>query len=143
MSTAFNAEGLRVLVVDDNPDAADSMAMLLRLWGHHAQVSYDGTSALEMACFYQPDVILLDIGMPLMDGFEVAEQLRQQDAKEPILIAVTGFGDAAHRLRGDAAFDHYLIKPIEGDELERLLATINLPKETGHGTSSVQRLQPA
>src|ERR1700726_90899 len=97
VDSAFKADGhttqltgLRVLVVDDNRDAADSLALLLSFWGHEVQVAYDGASAFQVACSCRPSVMLLDIGLPKLDGHQLARQLRQEPSlKGAILIAVT------------------------------------------------------
>ena len=114
---------LRVLVVDDNRDAADSLSLLVNLWGNDARTAYGGPAALEMSLVQQPDVVLLDLSMPKMDGCQVARRLRQQTAfADTLLIAVTGWTDQAHRrLCDEAGFDHYLIKPIDLARLEILL----------------------
>jgi CheY-like chemotaxis protein len=114
---------LRVLVVDDNQDWADSMAMLLNLWEHDGRVAYNGTTALEMASVCQPDVLLLDLAMPKMDGCRVARQLRRQARfRDTLLIVITGYADHAHRrLCDEAGVDHYLIKPIDLSSLKTLL----------------------
>ncbi len=114
---------LRVLVVDDNRDAADSLSMLVNLWRHDGRAAYDGATALEMASVRQPDVVLLDLSMPKMDGCQMARRLRRQAAfADTLLIAVTGWTDQAHRLLCDnAGFDHYLLKPIDLARLENLL----------------------
>jgi CheY-like chemotaxis protein len=115
---------LRVLVVDDYSDAADSLAMLVALWGHRAWVARDGQATLEMASTCQADVLLLDIAMPNMDGCQVARRLRRQARfKGTLLIALTGWADDAHRrLAEKAGFDLYLIKPVAPSTLEVLLA---------------------
>ncbi|HEY7157217.1 MAG TPA: response regulator [Gemmataceae bacterium] len=114
---------LRVLVVDDSRDAADSLSRLVNLWGNDARTAYDGAAALEMAVALNPHVVLLDLSMPKMDGCQVARQLRQQTAfADTLLIATTGWTDQAHRLLCDEVdFDHYLIKPIDLDRLKILL----------------------
>jgi CheY-like chemotaxis protein len=114
---------LRVLIVDDNRDAADSLSMLVNLWEHDGRVAYDGAAALEMASVCRPDVVLLDLAMPRMDGCQVAWQLRRQSRfKRTLLIALTGYTDHVHRrLCDEAGFDHYLIKPIDLSSLETLL----------------------
>jgi two-component system, OmpR family, response regulator len=112
--------GLRLLVVDDNRDAADSLAMLLGLWGHRARVAYDGASALRAAGAEPPDAVLLDLGMPGLDGYDLATDLRPA-----ALIAVTGYADRAHRDRADAAgFDHFFVKPVDLDALRDLLVDL-------------------
>ncbi len=114
---------LRVLVVDDNRDAADSLSLLVKLWGDDARAAYDGVQALEMALVQQPDVVLLDLTMPKMDGCQVVRRLRQQTAfADTLLIAITGWADQAHQLLcNEAGFDHYLVKPIDLVHLEILL----------------------
>ena len=116
--------GKRLLVVDDNQDAADSLAMLLRLQGHEVRVAYSGLAALEMTKTYTPDVVFLDIGMPGMDGYEVARRMRQQPGLEKtVLAALTGWGQQEDRRRtAEAGFDHHLVKPPEPQILDSLLA---------------------
>ena len=116
--------GHRLLVVDDNQDAADSLAMLLRLQGHEVRVAYSGLAALEMTKTYTPDVVFLDIGMPGMDGYEVARRLRQQPGLEKVVLAaLTGWGQQEDRRRtAEAGFDHHLVKPPEPDAVEGILA---------------------
>lgn len=117
------ARKLRVLVVDDNRDCADSLSMLVNLWGNEVQTAYDGSAALVMTVERPPDVVLLDLGMPEMDGCRMARQLRCQTRfTHTLLIAITGYADQTHRLLCDeAGFDHYLLKPIEVADLENLL----------------------
>jgi CheY-like chemotaxis protein len=114
---------LQVLVVDDNRDTTDVMARLVSHWGHEAQRAYDGATALSMAARQAPDVVLLDIAMPHMDGCQVAERLRGDTRlRDCLLIAITGCGEAANRLRcRDAGIDLFLIKPVDSSLLETLL----------------------
>ena len=113
---------LGVLVVDDNRDAADSLAVLATLWGYDARLAYDGATALQSALTNPPDVVLLDIGMPQMDGLRLAGLLRgQARLADALLVAVTGYADEVHRRLCAVAFDHYLVKPIEPEVVERLL----------------------
>jgi CheY-like chemotaxis protein len=113
---------LRVLVVDDSRDAADSLALLVTIWGHDARVAYDGEAALESVAIRPPDVVLLDIGMPTMDGFHLAELLRRQTRlAATVLVAVTGYADEAHRRLWKGGIDHYLVKPVDPTTVERLL----------------------
>ncbi len=116
--------GHRLLVVDDNQDAANSLAMLLRLQGHEVRVAFSGVAALEMTKDYAPDVVFLDIGMPGMDGYEVARRLRQQPGLENVVLAaLTGWGQQEDRRRtAEAGFDRHLVKPVEPAALEGLLA---------------------
>ena len=117
----------RVLVVDDNVDAALSLARLLEMTGHEFRLAYDGPSALEAVMDYQPDVVLLDIGLPGLDGFEVAQQIRQKAALSKIvLVALTGYGqDADRRLSQDAGFDYHLVKPASFSQIERILLSVS------------------
>lgn len=114
---------LRVLVVDDNHDCADSLSMLVRQWGYDVQTAYTGWAGLEMVANRQPDVALVDLAMPEMDGCRMARRFRQQTRfNHTLLIAITGYTDKAHLLLCDeAGFDHCLIKPIEPAHLENLL----------------------
>jgi signal transduction histidine kinase/ActR/RegA family two-component response regulator len=113
----------RVLVVDDNRDAAESLAQLLKLKGHEVRAVFDGPSALDAARTYQPDVILLDIGLPRMDGYEVARRLRDQpECCKTCLVALTGYGREEDRRRSEqAGFDFHLVKPVEPAELHDML----------------------
>jgi CheY-like chemotaxis protein len=113
----------RVLVVDDNRDAAETLALLLTHIGHAVDVAHDGASCLELAQRNTPDVALIDIGLPGIDGYEVARQLRRRIGGDVLLVAVTGYGLEADRQRSaDAGFDHHLVKPVDIGALERLLA---------------------
>jgi PAS domain S-box-containing protein len=113
----------RVLVVDDNRDSAETVALVVELWGHETRVAYDGAEALEAALVYRPEVILLDIGLPGMDGYEVARRLRTLDGLRGVkLVAMTGYGGEEDRQRArEAGFDHHLVKPVDPRELEALL----------------------
>jgi PAS domain S-box-containing protein len=115
--------GKRLLVVDDNEDSANSLAMMLRLNGHEVRVAFSGVAALEMTKVYTPDMVFLDIGMPGMDGYEVARRMRQQPGLQNIvLVALTGWGQQEDRRRtAEAGFNHHLVKPLDPDALERLL----------------------
>jgi CheY-like chemotaxis protein/two-component sensor histidine kinase len=119
----------RVLVVDDNTDAAESVAMLLRLWGHAVRVAHTGPEALRAAEEYQPDVVVLDIGLPGMDGYEVARRLRERPHfQKTVLAALTGYGQADDRRRSeDAGFDHHLTKPVAPDALQTIIAQAARP----------------
>ena len=120
--TAPHPHALRVLIVDDNEDAAEMLAHTLGFLGHQAHVAYDGPQALEQAADLRPDVALLDIGLPGMDGYELAGRLKALFAGLR-LIAVTGYGQDADRARAAAAgFDHHLVKPVDLDRLIGLLA---------------------
>jgi PAS domain S-box-containing protein len=114
----------RVLVVDDNVDAADSLALMLRLQGQDVQVAYDGPSALAQAQANPPDVAFLDLGMPKVDGYDLARSFRTHpDLKGVVLVALTGWGQPEDRQRTkEAGFDHHLVKPVEAAALHQLLA---------------------
>jgi PAS domain S-box-containing protein len=124
-----NAEGhagRRILVVDDNVDSATSLAMLLERQGNIVRTAHNGHGALQAAADFVPDVVLLDIGMPGMDGFQVAQKLRYlPQTKNAVLIAQTGWGQERDRLRStEAGFDHHLVKPVDPEALNRLLASL-------------------
>jgi CheY-like chemotaxis protein len=114
----------RVLIADDNHDAAASLAMLLELAGHEVRVAHCGRDALVLAPAFRPEVAVLDIGMPDLSGYEVARALRAAPSTGPLLlIALTGWGQSEDRRRAvEAGFDHHLTKPIDPDRLERLIA---------------------
>ncbi len=114
----------RIVLADDNRDSANSLAMLLKLMGHQVQVAFDGLEAIDAVEKYQPDVALLDIGMPGLCGFDVAIKLRQDPTLHGLrLIAITGWGSAEDRRRSrESGFDHHLVKPVDIDALEKLLA---------------------
>jgi len=117
----------RILVVEDNPDAAESLATLIALMGHEVRSVHDGASALETAAVFRPDVVLLDIGLPDINGYEVAPRLRQQPGLERIaLAALTGWGQEEDRLRArTAGFDHHFVKPIDVNGLRAWLASLD------------------
>jgi PAS domain S-box-containing protein len=116
----------RILVVDDNRDAANSLAMILRIMGHEVQTVHDGIAAIETAAATQPAVILLDIGMPRLNGYDVACEIRRQEwGKGVVLVALTGWGQEDDRRRSlEAGFNFHLVKPIEIAALEKLLADL-------------------
>jgi PAS domain S-box-containing protein len=115
----------RVLIVDDNEDSAESMAVLLRLRGHEVRLSYDGQSALEEAHAFKPDVMFLDLNLPRMDGYEVARRLRQEPAmRDMMLVAMTGYGQEEDRQRTrEAGFHLHMVKPVDFDKIEELLSS--------------------
>jgi CheY-like chemotaxis protein len=119
----------RVLLVEDNVDAADALGMLLELLGHEVQVVHDGLAALEALQRRMPDVMLIDIGLPGIDGFEVAQRVRAlPGARSVVLVALTGYGRSEDKERTRAAgFDHHLTKPVEIDALQGLVATLAKP----------------
>jgi CheY-like chemotaxis protein len=120
---ASNERLARILVVDDNVDLARGLARLLEIRGHDVQVAHDGPTGLDKAKKSKPGVVLLDIGLPGMDGYQVAAHLRQEEAvKDATLIAISGYGQEEDlRLAKEAGFDHHLVKPIASAELFKLL----------------------
>ena len=124
--TERRGRSLRVLVVDDNIDLTEMLAMVIETAGHHVRKAFDGRSAVSAACAYAPDVVLLDLGLPGMSGLEVAAELRRHPQTSAArLIAVTGWGQAEDRQRTSAAgFDHHLTKPTDPPSLQRLLAEL-------------------
>ena len=116
----------RILVVDDNVDAAEALAELLRDYGHEVHTVHDGPSAIQEAGVHPPEIVLLDIGMPGFDGYEVARRMRTELGLRATLVALTGYGEASHRrLSRDAGFDQHVTKPVDILKLERLLALPN------------------
>ena len=117
---------LRVLIVEDNQDAAESLAMMLELWGHAVETASDGLAALELVARREPDVVLSDLGLPGMDGYELARRLRQRPGlQDAVLVALSGYGRDEDKCRAlDAGFDHHLVKPPDLDVLAELLGRI-------------------
>jgi CheY-like chemotaxis protein len=112
-----------VLVVDDNVDAAQSTAMLLRAWGHSVRVAYSGQEALQAVDNAVPEIVLLDIGLPVINGFDVARRLREQPQfDDTVLAAVTGYGQPEDRRRSqEVGFDYHLTKPVDPAALEEVM----------------------
>ncbi len=122
-SAGFGGPPQRVLVVDDNRDAAESLAMLLRLGGHTVSIANDGGSGLEMALSERPEIVFLDIGLPGIDGYEVCRRARESGLSDARIIAMSGFGQAQDRERSKAAgFDGHSVKPVDLGALTRLLS---------------------
>jgi PAS domain S-box-containing protein len=128
-------KGLRVLVVDDNEDGCTMLAEVLRLQGYDVQLAFTGTAGLEVAATWRPDVVLLDIGLPELDGFEIARRLRGHPSTKGMkLIAVSGYGSARDiELGREAGFDAHLVKPVQMAELEKLLASASRAVRTRAG----------
>jgi signal transduction histidine kinase/ActR/RegA family two-component response regulator len=122
----------RILVVDDNADARESLAVLLGIEGHQVQTACDGEEALKMAEEFLPEIVLLDIGMPKLNGYEVAQALRARPSQRGVtLIAVTGWGQREDKRRAaEAGFDHHLVKPIDPEMLRQVIAGKARPAET-------------
>ncbi|MBY0278075.1 response regulator, partial [Candidatus Binatia bacterium] len=127
----------RILVVDDNRDAAESLALLLELRGHGTRVAHDGVEALAAAEEQRPGVIVLDLGLPRLDGVEVARRIRATPwGRDVLLIALTGWGQDDDRRRStEAGFDHHLVKPVEEGALVALLDRATPRAAGGHETA--------
>ena len=125
----------RVLVVEDNVDVADSLAMILEVFGHAVQITHDGVAALAAVQTCTFDIVLLDIGLPGMDGYDVARRIRGElGPTTPALVALTGYGRDEDKARSRAAgFDQHLVKPIDPDMLGPLVARLAMTHETGPG----------
>jgi CheY-like chemotaxis protein len=121
------AAPLQVLVVDDNIDAALMLATLLELQGHSVSVEHDGRTALRRAHLQRPDVLLLDIGLPDMDGYQLARQLRAMpETADAVLVALTGYGQGQDRLQAqEAGFNHHLVKPASMEQVYAVLAEVH------------------
>jgi CheY-like chemotaxis protein len=118
-------KGSRILVVDDNADTALGMVRLLKLLGNEVLAVHSGPAAIESARTFRPEFVLLDIGLPGMDGYQVASALREGEAhKDTVIIAVSGYGQEEDRRRSQAAgFDHHLVKPVDFDSLLSLIGS--------------------
>ena len=121
------SQRFRILVVDDNHDSALSLAMMLSIMGHDTRTAHDGESAVATAESFLPEVILLDIGLPKLNGYEVAQRIREQEwGKSMFLIAVTGWGQEEDRQRSsEVGLNVHMVKPVEPAALERLLAELH------------------
>ena len=118
---------LRILIVDDNRDSADSLSMMLKIMGNETRTAYDGEEALAAANVFRPAVILLDIGLPKLNGYETCRRIREQPGgKELVIIAQTGWGQNVDRQRThEAGFDHHMVKPVDPHALMKLLAELS------------------
>jgi two-component system CheB/CheR fusion protein len=114
---------LRVLIVDDNEDTADSLAVLVRMWGHEVQTTHDGLSAIETSLGFRPEVVVLDIGLPEIDGFEVAARLRALPGFErALIVGSSGYNSESDRRRAaEVGIDLYFVKPFDPWRLESIL----------------------
>jgi CheY-like chemotaxis protein len=124
----------RVLVVDDNADSAESLSLLLELMGHTVRTAHDGEEALEQAETFRPELVLMDIGMPRMDGYEAARRIREALGASVVLVALTGWGqDEDKRRSHDAGFNYHLTKPPDPEALEALIADCAQPPRDARG----------
>ena len=126
MQTEPTQRNRRILVVDDNVDAAESLATLLQLGGHEVLTAHTGVRAVEAARQFRPEVVLLDIGLPGLTGYEVTRELRRDPVtRAALVVAMTGYGQETDRQRSrEAGFDHHLVKPAELPALQSLLASL-------------------
>ena len=126
--------GRSILLVEDNVDARDALSVLLELEGHVVAVAGEGHHALELVRAGDPDIALVDIGLPGIDGYEVARRVRALDGRRPVLIALTGYGQPEDRRRAsEAGFDDLLVKPVDPTALATLLATLEIPDRGSRG----------
>jgi CheY-like chemotaxis protein len=126
-----SAVGTRILIVDDNRDAADSCSALLQLSGHHVQTAYTGREALDLAATFRPHAMLLDIGLPDLSGYALAKRIRETAwGRNTLLVAVTGWGQKEDMRRTkEAGFDHHLVKPVRS---EALASALQMTETKGH-----------
>ena len=125
------AAPIRVLIVEDNADSAEALMMLLRMLGNEVEVAADGAAGLQVAAATRPEVVLLDIGLPEMNGYEVARRIRLEPWGERMaLVALTGWGqDEDKRRSQEAGFDHHLVKPVDPSLLVPLFETLRAQKQ--------------
>jgi CheY-like chemotaxis protein/two-component sensor histidine kinase len=120
--------GRHVLVIEDNPDGRETLRMMLEMWGHQVEVAADGQQGVDLALALRPQVALVDIGLPVLDGYQVARQVRAALGRDIFLIALTGYGQPHdYRRAFEAGFDAHLVKPAEPEELHDLLEQIGVP----------------
>jgi CheY-like chemotaxis protein len=134
--------GLRILIVDDNRPAADMLAMILESYGNQLFIAYSGQQGIQLAEKHRPDVILLDLSMPVVDGYEVARTIRRQPrGQEPMLIALTGWVQERDRQKArDAGFDHHVVKPTKASDLRGLLSQAK--RRTADARTAVMPVRP-
>jgi len=127
--SAYRPERRRVLLADDNVDGAESLRLNLEIQGHDVRVAFDGAAALDLADDFRPEIMVLDLGMPKLDGLEVCRRVRaRQWGDDVTIIALTGWGQEQDRRRTlEAGFDHHLVKPVEPQALARLISEVRLP----------------
>jgi CheY-like chemotaxis protein len=122
-SGANHSIGRKILIADDNLDAAVSLSMLLQMMGHETRIAHDGLEAVEIAEHFHPEVVLLDLGMPRLDGYEAVQRMAVRPwARSSLLVAITGWGQEADRQRAqEAGFHRHLVKPVDLDALGQLI----------------------
>jgi CheY-like chemotaxis protein len=129
-------------VVDDNKDSAITLSMFLRIMGNDIRTAFDGEEALRLASEFQPQVVMMDIGLPKLSGYEVARKIREEPwSRDTVLVAVTGWGQEEDKhLSKEAGFDHHMVKPVDPAALTELLASID-PSPTERGAGGLARSQ--
>ena len=126
--------GRSILIIEDNADARDALRILLELDGHVVEAAGEGTEGLQIAQAHDPDIALVDIGLPGLDGFEIARRLRASGSRRPVLVALTGYSEPEDRRRAaEAGFDSLLVKPVDPSTLSRLLSTLEIPGPGSRG----------
>jgi len=125
----MESSGHRVLLVDDNPDSIEPLSLLLQAKGHETRLAIDGPDAIAVADEFRPECVLLDLGLPIMDGYEVARRLRERPyGTEIVLVALTGWaGQEIRNKAAEAGFDYHLVKPVNWDELETIIQSVTPP----------------
>jgi CheY-like chemotaxis protein len=144
--TEPRTDGRRLLIVDDNVDAAEMLSVLLESAGHQTMVAHDGPEALEMLVRFRPEVAILDLGLPVMDGYELAQRIRTaapNGARPPVLVALTGYGQATDRARTrQAGFAAHLVKPVDVAELLRTIDEVGREAATGRAKQGSRASEP-
>ena len=131
---ASPAPGRTILIIEDNADARDALRILLELDGHLVEAAGEGAEGLEIVQAKDPDIALVDIGLPGLDGYEVARRLRARGSRRPLLVALTGYGQPEDRKRAlEAGFDALLVKPVDPTTLSSLLTTLEIPGPGSRG----------
>ena len=122
----------RILVVEDNEDARELMRALIEKMGHEVRTAMDGVSAIELAREFRPALVLLDIGLPQMDGYSLARKLREEHGPDLVLAALTGYGqERDRRLSHEAGINHHLVKPVGLDAVREIIASLRVPPASG------------
>ena len=125
---------LRILLIEDNADARDALRALLELDGYEVATAAEGQEGLDLARATDPDVALIDIGLPALDGYEVARRMRPAGQRRPVLVALTGYSQPEDRRRaGEAGFDAHLVKPVDPTDLSRVLMNLEIPGRESRG----------
>lgn len=132
----FGVSGRRILIVEDNADVRDGLVELCQMWGHEVFTAGDGIEGVRVALERRPDIAFVDIGLPGLDGYEVAGQIRAASAgQDLLLVALTGYGSREQKARAiESGFDHHLVKPVDTKLIEGLVVDLDHTRETSHRT---------